>query len=566
MSGGLLAVLEHPSLPILLTVGFALFVGTLGAKLFQRLRIPQVVGYIVIGAAVGQMGLNFLDTDTIRRLQPFNFFALGIIGFSIGGELHREVFQKFGRQFFAVLLAEGLGAFLLVTLLVTGVSLLFFPPVYAVALGLLLGAISSATAPAATVDVLWEYKTRGVLTTTVFAIVALDDALALLLFGLAASVAGQLVGTGEGGMGQAVLHAVVHLGGGLLIGTAGGFGLYALIRWARDPAKSLTFIIGTLGVVIGLARMLDVDLILAAMALGAVLANVAPRRSKEGFELVERFAPPIYVLFFVIVGARLTLVNMPGYLWLLVGVFVVGRSVGKIVGSNIGARIGGAAESVRKYLGLCLFSQAGVAIGLAILAADTLGEGGTVSQQLASAVIMIVTATTFLVQMIGPSAVKYAVKQAGEVGLNVTEDDLVASYTVGEVMDDQPTTFPEHAALSHVLPTIAETEALSYPVVDENNSLSGILTIEHLKSTFAGQGISQWVVAFDLMEPAPATTTPKAPLAEALGRMKELGLTHMPVVDTGGGKLVGLLEERAVSRFLSAELLRRRQLAEGAPA
>ncbi len=169
---------------IMLLVGLAIFGGTVGGRIFKRLRIPQVVGYIVIGIVVGDNVLGLISRDTVTGLEQLNFLALGIIGFMIGGELRWEVFKKHGRQLMIILIAEGLGAFVVAGALTFGVTYWATGNVaLAGMLGLLLGAISSATAPAATVAVLWEYKTRGALTTAILAIVALDDGLSLILFG-----------------------------------------------------------------------------------------------------------------------------------------------------------------------------------------------------------------------------------------------------------------------------------------------------------------------------------------------------------------------------------------------
>jgi Kef-type K+ transport system membrane component KefB len=572
----LAAILDHSHLPVLLVIGFAIFAGALGGRLFARLHIPQVVGYIIIGVVLGPV-VGLLGPETVEKLSAFNFFALGIIGFMIGGELHREVFRKYGWQFFSILLAEGLGAFVVVGPLVFLAAWMLGQELnLAIALGLLLGAISSATAPAATVDVLWEYKTRGPLTTTVFAIVALDDALALVLFGVAASFAGLLVGSSDRGLLAALGFTLYELIGAALLGVLAGMLLNYLLRKARDPDKSLTFILGTLAVVLGLSLALQLDVILAAMALGVTLVNLAPRRSRESFHLIERFAPPIYVLFFVIVGARLNISDMPLSMLVLAVLYVVGRTVGKWVGSSLGARWGKAPATVRKYLGLCLFSQAGVAIGLALIASETFNRSG--QEALGNAIITIVTATTFLVQIIGPTAVKVAAKRAGEIGLNISEKDLMRSYQVRDVVNrsaprisvnepnarDLPT-FSAATPLASILPTISESEAMVYPVVDKQNRLQGVITIQELRQAMGNVGMAEWLLAVDLMVAPPDRITEDMPLEEAFARMEELRLDYLPVVkDTESNELVGLLEMQAVNRLLSQEILRRRHQADTA--
>ena len=558
MTHAALAALDVSHIPILLVLGFAVLAGTVGAKLFQRLRIPQVVGYIAIGIVLGRSGFQVIDPATIATLLPFNFFALGVIGFMIGGELHREVLKKYGRQFFGILLAEGLGAFLSVSVLVTATALLLrVDPVTAVALGIILGAISSATAPAATVGVLWEYKTRGILTTTVLAIVALDDALALALYSVASSFARKLIGIDGGGLWWSLSGAAYELLGAAALGAAAGFVLNFVVRRARERDMTLTLIVGMLALVLGASLVLGLDLILAAMALGMTIANLAPRRTNEAFQVVARFAPPIYVLFFVFVGARLSFGDMPHWMWAVAVVYVIARSAGKMIGAYLGARWSHAAETVRKNLGLCLFDQAGVAIGLAILA------GARFPDPIGPAVITIVAATTFLVQILAPPLVKLGVKRAGEIGLDITEEDLARSYKVSDVMDRRSPTFREKTTLAEILRTIADTDAMAYPVTDDEGALKGVITIQDLKRSFSAESLVNWLLAHDLMEPVSDTVPADTPLAEAMLLIREQGLDFLPVVRSEDDPhLEGLLERGRVQRILSAEVLRRHQLAD----
>jgi len=549
-------------LPALLVVGLAIFFGTIGAKGFQRLRIPQVVGYICIGLLVGRSGLHVIDEEALAKLQPFNFFALGIIGFLIGGELHRDVFRKFGLQFFKILLAEGMGAFVIVGAS-TGllIWLVHGDAATAIAVGLLFGAISSATAPAATVDVLWEYKALGVLTTMVFAIVALDDGLALTLYGIASSVADNVT-QGTGSAGSALFKIAYELLGGAALGAVAGLVLNFLIRRFRQADKSLGLIIGWMALVIGCAIALEFDLIVAAMALGATLTNLAPRRSHPAFEVVESFSAPIYVLFFVSVGARLSIGSLSWWMWVLVVVYAIGRTVGKMGGAYLGARWAGAATSVRRYFGLCLFSQAGVSVGLAMLAASRF-DGMIGDMRIGDMIILTITTSTFAMQLVGPPCVKLAIRKAGEIGLNVTEQDLIDERTVASVVDKDSPRFDEGTPMPEILHVIAETDATVYPVTDESGRLAGVVTLGGLKQSFRAEGMSQWLVAFDVMEPPADTITQDAPLGDAMARMDEQSLEYLPVIDNDENReLVGVVESRKVKRQLGQEILRRRRAAE----
>jgi Kef-type K+ transport system membrane component KefB len=546
-------------LNLLLLLGIAAFGGTIGAKIFQKLRIPQVVGYIVIGIILGSSGFGMISSKTVQYFSPFSMFALGIIGFMIGGELKIEVFKKYGTQFMTILLAEGLFAFFVVTVLCTVTAKFFMPETtwkFSLALGLLLGAISSATAPAATVDVLWEYKTRGVLTRAVLAIVALDDGLALLLYGIVASVAGILTGGGSDNVWKDILMPAYEIFGAAGIGAVTAAVLVFLMKYIVEHDKVLTFTLSSVLLTIGLSMALNVDSILAAMVFGAVIANFKPRRSLDTFKMIEKFAPPIYVLFFVLVGARLQIAGMQWWAVVLAAVYVIGRTAGKMSGAWFGAVISKSPLAIRKYLGLCLFSQAGVAIGLAILASQKF-EG-----LVGSTIILIVTSTTFLVQIIGPPCVKLGVKLAGEVGLNITEEDLIVKYKVKDVMETNPAVIREDLPLDEILDVFTRTDSLYYPVVDNRMRLMGIITVGGIRDTFAFQNVAGWLLACDIAQPVMDKTGWNTPLADAIEHMRKYDLEYMPVVSDEDNKLIGVINSRAVTRKISAEVIKNHEQAD----
>jgi Kef-type K+ transport system membrane component KefB len=351
-------------LNMLLFLGLALFGGSIGGRIFQRFRIPQVVGYIIIGVLIGEAGFKLVDHNVIETLQPFNYFALGLIGFMVGGELRKDVFQRYGKQLMIILLCEGIAPFILVTLLITSLGFFIFGDIkISLALGLLFGAIASATDPATTTDVLREYKTRGPLTRTILGIVALDDGLALLLFVIASSIAGSLVGNFHTSIFRVFLHPLYEIGVAVAIGGISGVILNKILAKHYEKDKLLAFAIGAVLFVTGLSLAIKVEMLLAAMTMGVIVVNYRPRKSKEIFELVNGFAPPIYVLFFVFVGAKLSISNLSFSLVIIVLLYLIGTILGKAFGARFGARISGAPKSVQKYLSLGLFSQAGIAIG-----------------------------------------------------------------------------------------------------------------------------------------------------------------------------------------------------------
>ena len=542
----------HPH--TLLLIGLVLFGGTFAGRLFQRLKIPQVIGYIGAGMLLGYSGFAIIDETSLRNLQPFSSFALGLIGFMIGGELKISTIKKFGKQFISILLFESIGSFLIVSVLMTGAGYLFFHNIYySLALGLLFGAISSATAPAATTDVLWENKTKGPLTTIILGIVAMDDGVALVLFAVATSIAGSLLGITTGSVLESFLHIFWEIGGAVLIGTLSGFILYRLIRNFNNEDRILAFSIGAILLLIGIAVSIGTDMILASMSMGFFISNFAPRRSKETFKLVEKFTPPIYVLFFVMVGAKINVSNLSVVILILGSVFLAGRFFGKAAGAFLGAKISKAPLTVRKYLPLCLLSQAGVAIGLSIIAGQTFaGDAG-------NTIILVITLTTFVVQIIGPIFVKLAVAKAGEVGLNVTEEDLIRQSLAKDICDEDIPSLHEELNITKVLSVFAQHDNLYYPVVNSEKKLIGIVSIERLKDTFMASEFSDFLLVHDIMEPVVFQCGPDTEAVEISRAFKRFGINSVPMVDDGG-KVLGMIENRKLQQFYTkkiAELTRK---------
>ena len=542
---------------MLMLLGIAVFLGGIGGKLFQRLRIPQVVGYIVIGLVLGQTGFGIIPKQIADEMIPLSMFALALIGFMIGGELKLSELRKRGWQFMCILLSEGIATFFLVGGATAILTWIVSGDVNkSLAMGMLLGAISSATAPAATVSVLWEYKTRGPLTNTLLAIVALDDGLGLFLFGFAASIAGVLLRGGSLSVGVIIGTPVYEIFVSIALGIVSAVLLNLLLRWSSDAEKQLVFTLGTIMLSAGISDLLKMDTILVAMALGMTLVNIASHRSIDAFQLIQKFAPPIYVIFFVFVGAEFHLFGTTGFIWVIAVVYVLGRSFGKIAGAYFGARISDAPEAVKRYLGLGLFAQGGVAIGLSLMASQRF------ETTIGNEILIIVTATTLLVELIGPSCVKLAVTKAGEVDRGISEADLISSYTVKDVMDRNPPGFLLNDNINKIMEVISSTDTyLYYPVLNTKGEFQGVIGLEHLRPILGEQDVLyKLLVAFDLMTECNEFITPNTPLREAISRMQETRLDFLPVINRNEiSKLIGFLDLRSLNKKISIELLRIRQ-------
>lgn len=395
-------------LDLLLILGVVLGAGLFGAKSFKRAKIPKVVGYIVIGLILGESVLGILHFNLLDQLAPINDFALGVIGFMIGGELDFSVFQKMGKSIFTILFVE-----VFITFGMVGLAVWFLTGKLHTAL--IFGALATATAPAATVDVLWEFHSQGELSSTILAIVGLDDALALIVFGFAAAYARVLIGYGSFSLAAVLLNPLVEIGGSIALGIAVGIGVGKIAKRARDDKEFLTLMLGVILISCGIAQHLHLSQILVCMFVGMTLTNRYHRYSERAVRLLDISISPIYILFFVMIGAKLQVGLLPK-MGLLGLAYIGARSTGKILGAYVGARVSHAADVVRKYLGPALFSQAGVAVGLSIAVAHDFSNLNAAGKELGTLVINVIAATTFIVQIIGPPCVKYSITKAGEVG------------------------------------------------------------------------------------------------------------------------------------------------------
>ena len=543
---------------LVLLLGIILFAGAVGGWLFQKLKIPQVVGYIVMGIIIGSSGFHILEPNVISALDPISTVALSLIGFLIGGELKLGVIKKYGKQFISILLFEAITPAIVVGSIVTLVVWLVTKDItHAVSLGLILGAICSATAPAATTDVLAEYRTRGPLTTTVYGIVAMDDAVALVLYTIASTIVTPLIGGSALGFWPQLLNIARDIFGSLLIGGAFGVLLSIITRHIiNKEGRILTFALGCLFLSTGVCEVFNFDNILAAMSLGFVMVNFAPAKTRTVFPLVDKYTPPIYVLFFVLVGAKLNIWIITPFLGLIALLYVAGRTIGKSIGSSFGAWLTKAPKTVQKYLPYCLLSQAGVAIGLSIAA------GNDFSSSIGPEILLIITATTFIVQLAGPVFVKIGVTKAGECGLNVTVEDIKKNSRVTDVMwgkekicnYDSPAIVSETESLFTILNSFSRNQNLNYAVKNNQGKLVGIISLEHLKEVMQIGDFAESMLAMDVMDPAKITVKPSTTLPDAYALFEEYDIDAMAIVDTDG-EAVGILEKTTVDHYLHTRII-----------
>ena len=391
---------------LLLFLGGSILLALILARGATLVKSPLIVGYIIAGALLGPAVLNLISNQNIVSLGVINTITLSFLGFGIGGELRWSELKKLGKSIVIIVLFEATATFLLVGL-ATGLLLKSVP------LGLIYGALASATAPAGTVDVIRQYKAKGNLTSTLYAVMGLDDIYALLIYTISIPIAIILFG-GSGAdtaIGTALLHAGLEVLLAVGIGIVVGFILVLVGKLLHERVSMLLFTLGTILFSCGISEMLEISPILLSMAAGIVAVNKNKLVANKIFSSLGDWSPPIYVWFFVLIGTRLDFGLISKYA-LLLGIYILSRSLGKWGGAFMGAKLSGAPQNTVKYLGFTLLSQAGVAIGLALATAASLEKIGL--HVPAQQIMGVMTATTFIIMLVGPIMAKMALFKAGE--------------------------------------------------------------------------------------------------------------------------------------------------------
>jgi len=388
---------------VVLSLGIILLVGLLAAKLLHRIKFPAVTAYILMGVLIGPTILNLVSQEILNASGLISNVVLGVIAFGLGQNFSRENFSKIGKSVLWISVFEATGAWLSVFFIFL---FLLRQPLY---LSLLFGAIASATAPAATVMVVREYRAKGIFTNTLLGVVAIDDAWCLIIFAFSLAVAKALIGplTGNLLLLRVLLGSLLHIGGAFLLGAGIAVILIIFSRYARTETDLLIYTLGFILFGIGMAIYFHLSVLLTNIFLGAVLVNIG-KRSFRFFDILRTVDSPLYLCFFVLAGANLN-VALLGKLGLIGVFYFLFRIIGKLVGASVGGYFSKATDSVRKYLGFGLIPQAGVALGVALIAeAEFPYLGGTVFTTIA--------ATTIIYELIGPFGTKFALSRAGEIG------------------------------------------------------------------------------------------------------------------------------------------------------
>ena len=385
----------------IIVLGFLLIGGYIGGEVANLVKFPAVTGYIIMGIFLGPSVFNFVPPQMIKEFKFIEVLGLTLVALIIGGDLHFDTLKRIGQTVVVITVMQAFGTFMVVTLALKYILNL---PIQTT---LFLGAIASATAPAATVAVIKEYKAKGPLTNSLLAIVAMDDAVCLIIFALAAAVVGVLNGGKEKGLSLIYISLPLwEIGGSIALGIIMGTILTLILkRKIRQKHEMMIILIGAAFLFGEVAEIMGLSALLFNMTAGLTLVNLDPNplflRCLEDIEL------PIFIVFFSLAGATLNL----GVLlknWKIGLLFVLSRAAGKIGGVYIGAKVSKASKCIQKYLGFAMLPQAGVAIALALSVQTSYPD-------LAGLITAVVLASVAINELIGPLGTKFAVTAAGEI-------------------------------------------------------------------------------------------------------------------------------------------------------
>lgn len=405
----------------LLSLSISLLAGLMLSRVAKLLKLPAVTAYLIAGILVGPYvlgafgveGLGFISIADVKSYSLICDVALGFIAFSIGNEFRLAQLKEIGRQATIVGIFQAVITTLVVDAVLIGLHFIF-PDQLPLEAAIVLGAVASATAPAATLMVVRQYKAKGPLTDILLPVVALDDAVGLMLFAISFGIA-KALGSGEISVISVLVEPLLEVILSLALGTAMGALFTYFEKFFHSRSKRLSMSVAFVFLTIALSMLkfeiggvhISFSSLLVCMMLGTVFCNFCDF-SEELMERVDRWTAPLFVLFFVLSGAELELSVFGDYAVVLIGiVYILARSAGKYSGAYVSAKFAGCDEKIVKNLGITLLPQAGVALGMALKSAE-LGAVGTVISNITLFAVLIY-------EIVGPTLTKMALLKAGDI-------------------------------------------------------------------------------------------------------------------------------------------------------
>ena len=384
-----------------LSLGIILLLGFFSDKIADFFHIPHVTANLLLGILIG---IELLDPLTHHLLRASGFISnivLGLIAFSIGQSFYYKRFKAIGKQIILISLFEAGFAWIIVTLTFL---LILRKPFY---LSLIFGSIASATAPAATLMVIRQLKAKGIFTNMLMGVVAIDDAWCLIIFSFSFAISKALYLHASQGLHilLIILKAFLEIGGSVILGALVGLLFIRFSKLIKTPGGKEIFTLGFVFLTVGIAAHMHFSVLLASMALGSVVVNFH-RNYSTFYESLRGVEPPLYLLFFVLAGANLEIASLKN-LSIIGLTYLIIRVVGKLLGAYVGGTLSKAPKKVRKYLGFGLVPQAGVALGVALIAKAEFPEVGGM-------ILDTIIATTVVYELVGPILTQFALVKSGE--------------------------------------------------------------------------------------------------------------------------------------------------------
>lgn len=406
---------------ILLSVSVALLAGLLMTRVFKPFKLPSVTAYLIAGVLIGPYvigalhidNLGFTSMESVSHLGVISEMALGFIAFSIGSEFKLDDLKHIGKQAFVIGIFQALVATVCVDLALVVLHVLM-PDKITLAQVLTLGAIATATAPAATLMVVRQYKAKGPLTSLLLPIVAIDDAVGLIVFAISFGIAKTLV-SGTVDIVSILVNPIVEIVCSLLLGAAMGWVLTQIEKMFNSNTNRLNMTIALVTLTTALSSLkfeigpvhVGFSSLLVCMMLGTIFCNICPL-ADDLMKASDKWTSPLFALFFVISGAELELDVFAELAIVFIGlVYIVFRCIGKYVGTYVSAKGMKCSESICKHLGITLFPQAGVALGMCTTAMQ-LGEQGNLIRNITLFAVLVY-------EIFGPLLTKWALTQAGDI-------------------------------------------------------------------------------------------------------------------------------------------------------
>ncbi|UCH03486.1 MAG: cation:proton antiporter, partial [Candidatus Thorarchaeota archaeon] len=339
--------------------------------------------------------------------------ALGLIGYNIGLELKTSILRGKIRRILLIVILEATSAFWIVALLVFAVTQQMY-------VALILGSIASATAPAATADVIWDHECKGPVTESLMFVLAMDDIIAVVLTNAAIAYALFALTASSGALLSIIISPLVMTAGSIIVGGTFGFVFTQFVKIEEKKAVIVELELALVILLVGVVDYFAFNDILAAIVFGVIVGNGVPEDKQQGPHLLEVIMAPIVMLFFVLAGAKTNLSVFLGGLGptvvILTLLYIGGRTLGKVVGARIGGTLTSSEPTVKKYLGICLLSQAGVALGLSVIIETEFAALGGEAALFGTIILSVVAISTMVLEIVGPIAAKWALTRAGEVG------------------------------------------------------------------------------------------------------------------------------------------------------